>query len=359
MAVPRVGIVNPEAPVTVVRPITPAPASGISTGQRTTLPSQTRSMNGQPPLVTPKPPATLFPLPAGKPATSVTAPGGMISQAPAATRTATTSSTRGNQTPAALAARAAARPQAPVAPIATPPAATTPTAPTTGKPGNTGSDMGASANNKKQRKPYVPPEGYDRLAGYSADASPDQIAFEKAQIYARNKARGNTLTTEQVEQRFNERLQRYQSTGEPSKNRDPEDAVAAPAETVLTPEQQAMMDQQQAMQDQLTELTDLVRDLQEQLKKPVEETAPQATAPAQTGTSQLQTLAQALTPKPAAGSLAGLDPARISLMLQTAAPVMFTGSFAEVVSALLAAGITPSATELAWLESEVARYRAG
>jgi len=359
MAVSRTGIVNPEAPLT--RVVQPQPAASIPAPSSPMISGGPGGGGGMPPALPPapiaKPPATLFPIPTGKPATSVSAPGGMISQAPGGRRSVPTSATRGAQPPAAPATPL-------VAPVVAP---TAPTAPTTGKPGNTGSDMGASANNKKQRKPYVPPEGYDRLAGYSADASPDQIAFEKAQIYARNLARGIDMTDAQIEQRFQDRLARFQSTGEPSKNKDPEDAVAAPAEPVvaapaepvLTPEQQKLADQQQAMQDQITELTDLVRGLQEQLTKPVEGTAPQATAPAQTGTSQLQTLAQALTPKPAAGSLAGLDPARISLMIQTAAPVMFTGSFAEVVSALLAAGITPSATELAWLESEVARYRAG
>lgn len=165
------------------------------------------------------------------------------------------------------------------------------------------------------------------------------------------------MTDAQVEQRFQDRLARFQATGEPSKNRDPEDAVAAPvAEPAPVVEQPAEPDEKQ---QQIDDLRSMVEALQEQLKKRDEEVAAQAQAPAQTGMSQLQTLAQALTPKPAAGSLANLDPARISLMLQTAAPIMFTGSFAEVVSALLAAGITPSATELAWLESEVARYRAG
>jgi hypothetical protein len=46
-------------------------------------------------------------------------------------------------------------------------------------------------------------------------------------------------------------------------------------------------------------------------------------------------------------------------MLQVAAPIMFTGTFSDVVAAIIAAGLTPTAPELAWLEAEVAKYRAG
>ena len=211
---------------------------------------------------------------------------------------------------------------------------------------------------KKKPKPYVAPEGYDRLAGYSPEASPDQILFEKAQIYARNLARGIEMSDAEVEKRFQERLKRFQDTGEPSKNKDQEDAVAeVPAEavaqeTVLTPEQTAM-------QQSIDELTQMVKELQSQIAGKQETTTEQAQAPAQTGTSQLQSLAQALTPQPTGGSLANLDRTRIGQMLQVAAPIMFTGTFPDVVAAIIAAGLTPTAPELAWLEAEVAKYRAG
>jgi hypothetical protein len=171
------------------------------------------------------------------------------------------------------------------------------------------------------------------------------------------------MSDAEVEKRFQERLKRFQDTGEPSKNKDPEDAVAevpaaeVPAEevaeeTVLTPEQIAM-------QQSIDDLTQMVKELQDQIAGKQETTTEQAQAPAQTGTSQLQSLAQALTPQPTGGSLANLDRTRIGQMLQVAAPIMFTGAFSDVVAAIIAAGLTPTAPELAWLEAEVAKYRAG
>ena len=169
------------------------------------------------------------------------------------------------------------------------------------------------------------------------------------------------MSDAEVEKRFQERLKRFQDTGEPSKNKDPEDAVAeVPAEavaqeTVLTPEQP----EQIAMQQSIDQLTQMVKELQSQIAGKQETTTEQAQAPAQTGTSQLQSLAQALTPQPTGGSLANLDRTRIGQMLQVAAPIMFTGTFPDVVAAIIAAGLTPTAPELAWLEAEVAKYRAG
>lgn len=350
MAAPRVGIINPEAP-SPVQPRIAQPTPGISTATRTTLPSQTRGTQANPPAA--KPPATLFPIPTGKPATSVAAPGGMISQAPSGTRPPT-STTRGNQTAAAMQARAAAR--AAVIPTPTAPAETTTPTPTPETPKPQSAAL-ASGGSKKKKK-YTPPAGYDRIAGYAADASPDQILFEKAQIYARNLARGIEMTDAEVEKRFQERLKRFQATGEPSKSKDPEDAVAEvpveelPAESVLTPEQLAM-------QEAIDELTRTVKELQDQIAGKQETETEQATTPSPTAPSSLETLAQSLTPKPAGGSLANLDRTRIGQMLQVAAPIMFTGSFSEVVAAIIAAGLTPTAPELAWLEAEVAKYRAG
>lgn len=352
MAVPRVGMINPEAPATPVQPRITQPAPGISTATRTTLTSQTRGTQANPPAA--KPPATLFPIPTGKPATSVSAPGGMISQAPSGTRPLP-SATRGNQTAAAMQARADARAAAVPTTAATPPVAPAPPAAPAPKPQSTSA---ASGGGKKKKK-YTPPAGYDRLAGYAADASPDQILFEKNQIYARNLARGIEMTADQVNQRFDERLARFQQTGEPSKNRDPEDAVAAPVEEV--PAETALTPEQQAMQDQIDQLTSLVQELQDSMSSRTEQQngQEQATTPNPTAPSPLETLAQSLTPKPASGSLANLDQNRIGQMLQVAAPIMFTGTFSDVVAAIIAAGITPTAPELAWLEAEVARYRAG
>ncbi len=356
MAAPRFGqgsgMINPEAPDprAVTRIAQPTP--GISTATRTVPTSQTRGTQAATPA--PMPPATLFPLPTGKPASSVAAPGGMISQVPSGTRPLPPSATRGSQTPAAIEQRAAARATAPTAPVVAP---TPPPAPTAPKPPKSTPSTPSGEQNRR-RPPYTPPEGYDRLAGYSPEASPDQILFEKAQIYARNLARGIEMSDAEVEKRFQERLKRFQDTGEPSKNRDPEDAVAeVPAEevaeeTVLTPEQIAM-------QQSIDELTQMVKELQGQIAGKQETTTEQAQAPAQTGTSQLQSLAQALTPQPTGGSLANLDRTRIGQMLQVAAPIMFTGTFPDVVAAIIAAGLTPTAPELAWLEAEVAKYRAG
>lgn len=356
MAAPRFGqgsgMVNPEAPGTPVQPRIAQPTPGISTGQRTTMPSQTRGTQAATPA--PMPPATLFPLPTGKPASSVSAPGGMISQTPSGTRPLPPSATRGSQTPAAIEQRAAARATATPAPAVAPTPAPAPTAPK--PPKETPST--SSGEQKRRRPAYTPPEGYDRVAGYSPEASPDQILFEKGQIYARNLARGIEMSDAEVEKRFQERLKRFQDTGEPSKNKDPEDAVAeVPAEevaeeTVLTPEQIAM-------QQSIDDLKQMVKELQDQIAGKQETTTEQAQAPAQTGTSQLQSLAQALTPQPTGGSLANLDRTRIGQMLQVAAPIMFTGAFSDVVAAIIAAGLTPTAPELAWLEAEVAKYRAG
>jgi len=351
MAVPRVGIINPEA-LSPAQPRIAQPTPGISTATRTTLPSQTRGTQAAP--TAPKTPATLFPLPTGKPATSVSAPGGMISQAPSGTRPPT-STTRGNQTAAAIQARATARAAAVPTSTATPPAATAPApAPAPApKPQSTATTSGGG----KKKKKYTPPAGYDRLAGYSADASPDQILFEKNQIYARNLARGIEMTAEQVNQRFDERLSRFQQTGEPAKNKDPEDAVAAPTEEV--PLEPVISPEQQAMQDQIDQLTSLVQELQDSMSSRTDQQNGQATTPNPTAPSPLETLAQSLAPKPSSGSLANLDQNRIGQMLQVAAPIMFAGTFADVVAAIIAAGITPTAPELAWLEAEVARYRAG
>ena len=354
MAVPRVGMINPEAP-SPTQPRIAQPTPGISTATRTTLPSQTRGTQATPTAA--KPPATLFPIPTGKPATSVAAPGGMISQAPTGTRPLPPSATRGNQTPAAIQARASARAAAVPTAAATPPAATAPApAPAPApKPQSTSTTSGGG----KKKKKYTPPAGYDRLAGYSADASPDQILFEKNQIYARNLARGIEMTTEQVNQRFDERLSRFQKTGEPSKDRDPEDAVAAPTEEV--PLEPVISPEQQAMQDQIDQLTSLVQELKDSMSSGVgqQNGQEQATTPTPAAPSPLETLAQSIAPKPSSGSLANLDQNRIGQMLQVAAPIMFAGTFADVVAAIIAAGITPTAPELAWLEAEVARYRAG
>jgi len=349
MAAPRFdqGIVNPEAEPTRPRITQPAPPPSYNT--RTVPTSATRGTQANPPAA--RPPATLFPIPTGKPATSVAAPGGMISQAPSGTRPPT-SMTRGSQTPAAMQSRSGAvtaTPPAPVAPVA-PTAPAAPTAPTAAP---------AATTEKPRRKKYTPPEGYDRLAGYSPDASPDQILLEKAQIYARNLARGIEMSDAEVEKRFQERLKRFQDTGEPSKNKDPEDAVA-PAPTV--PTEEVVSPEESALQQKVDDLMDRIVSLQEQLNKALENkptTPEQAQETTQAGTSQLQTLAQSLAPKPAGGSLANLDRTRVGQMLQVAAPIMFTGSFADVVAAIIAAGITPTAPELAWLEGEVAKYRAG
>lgn len=350
---PQLGMINPEAPTPgpsrIVQPPVAPPASGISTGQRKTLPSQTRSMNGQPPLVAPQMPATMFPIPQGKIPTSITSPGGMISNQGLIIPKQVVPPTAAPAAPPALA------PAPPVAVAPTPPPAPTPPKPPKATPST------PSGQQTRRTPPYTPPEGYDRLAGYSPDASPDQIIFEKAQIYARNLARGIEMSDAEVEKRFLERLQRFQDTGEPSKNKDPEDAVAeVPAEavaqeTVLTPEQP----EQIAMQQSIDQLTQMVKELQSQIAGKQETTTEQAQAPAQTGTSQLQSLAQALTPRPTGGSLANLDRTRIGQMLQVAAPIMFTGTFADVVAAIISAGLTPTAPELAWLEAEVAKYRAG
>ena len=358
MAAPRFGqgsgMINPEAPDprAVTRVAQPTP--GVSTATRTTLPSQTRGTQAATPA--PMPPATLFPLPSGKPASSVAAPGGMISRVPSGTRPLPPSATRGSQTPAAIQQRATARATATPAPGQTP--VTAPVVePTPPKPPKATAST-PSGEQKRRRPAYTPPEGYDRVAGYSPEASPDQILFEKGQIYARNLARGIEMSDAEVEKRFQERLKRFQDTGEPAKNRDPEDAVAeVPAEevaqeTVLTPEQIAM-------QESIDELTQMVKELQSQIAGKQETTTEQAQAPAQTGTSELQSLAQALTPQPTGGSLANLDRTRIGQMLQVAAPIMFTGTFPDVVAAIIAAGLTPTAPELAWLEAEVAKYRAG
>jgi hypothetical protein len=171
------------------------------------------------------------------------------------------------------------------------------------------------------------------------------------------------MSDAEVEKRFQERLKRFQDTGEPSKNRDPEDAVAevpaaeVPAEEVA--EETVPTPEQIAMQQSIDDLTQMVKELQGQIAGKQETTTEQAQAPAQTGTSQLQSLAQALTPRPTGGSLANLDRTRIGQMLQVAAPIMFTGTFSDVVAAIIAAGLTPTAPELAWLEAEVAKYRAG
>lgn len=352
MAAPRFnqGIVNPEAAPAQPRIVQPA-ATVPSYNTRPVTTSSTRGMQSNQPSPTP-PASTLFPIPTGKPSTSVSAPGGMISQAPSGTRPPT-SMTRGSQTPAAMQSRASAvtaTPPAPVAPVA-PTAPAAPTAPTAAP---------AATTEKPRRTKYTPPEGYDRLAGYSPDASPDQILLEKAQIYARNLARGIEMSDAEVEKRFQERLKRFQDTGEPSKNKDPEDAVApapaAPAEEVAATEEPNPL--QESIDSMKKEIEDLRAQLQEAISR--QSQAPQqAQETTQAGTSQLQTLAQSLAPKPAGGSLANLDRTRVGQMLQVAAPIMFTGSFADVVAAIIAAGITPTAPELAWLEGEVAKYRAG
>jgi hypothetical protein len=56
---------------------------------------------------------------------------------------------------------------------------------------------------------------------------------------------------------------------------------------------------------------------------------------------------------------AGMDQIRIAQFYQIAAPMMISGTFQQVVDAIVSAGLTPTDTELAFLESEIARIRAG
>lgn len=356
MAAPKFnqGIVNPEAAPARPRIVQPAPvipAAPIKPPAQTGTGMMWTGGN----VGGGTTPSTLFPVPTGKPATSVSAPGGMISQAPAGTRPVPTSQTRGTQRPQPATATpppGQMQTPAPVVAPATPPvAAPAPATTTTAAP---------SGQQQRRRPAYTPPAGYDRLAGYAADASPDQILFEKAQIYARNLARGIEMSDAEVEKRFQERLKRFQETGEPSKNKDPEDAVVA------APEQPVAETPAEEVKNPLQDELDAMRQEMEQLRSQLQDAiAKQSQTPQQTpdgmqaGTSQLQTLAQALAPKPSGGSLANLDRTRIGQMLQVAAPIMFSGTFAEVVAAIIAAGITPTAPELAWLEAEVAKYRAG
>ena len=348
-------MINPEAPIAPPRIAQPVPPPAPSYNTRTVTTSATRGNQA-----IQKPAATLLPIPAGKPATSVSAPGGMISQAPAGTRPPT-SQTRGNQTPAAMQSRAAVPAPAPAAPAPAAPApAATGTAPTTQKP-----------------EKYAAPEGYDRTAAYRGDASPDQILFEKEQIRQRQLSIGNELSDQEIELRFRDRLKTFQDTGDPSKDPakefkkfypgmtyTPSGEVSVPGGEVAAPEvpsatepiqeqapafeamQSAFTAQIQQLQQQIQQLVDQIAKLQSPAQTQATATTPAATSPA-------------TTPVPGTGSPAGMDQVRIAQFYQIAAPMMFTGTFQQVVDAIVSAGLTPTDAELAWLESEIARVRAG
>jgi hypothetical protein len=160
-------------------------------------------------------------------------------------------------------------------------------------------------------------------------------------------------------------LDRFQTTGEPSKNAAGETVppVAGTTETV-TPEAPPVLEpiaeQAKLFETMQTTFTTQIQQLQDQIKQLVDQisalqspTQTQATAATPTGN------APATPPAPGTGMPAGMDQIRIAQFYQIAAPMMISGTFQQVVDAIVSAGLTPTDTELAFLESEIARIRAG